>query len=320
MKMYSFVLLATAFTTMAVYGEPIDLGCNARGPLAALQGSAALRKAIGDANAANFLGSVYDVNGQRLSPGSYKHLQCPLFIDSSAEPSAAASKAILRAEAGIRAEEPEQQASTAAGQITPILVLGASGVVAQFPQPETRNAEPQEKPQAARNADAGRTEKRRDATAVSDLALDNQQLQPETSKPRQEMMVQALAVPGPKQVDGPREQNSSSVQSQKSLFLSFAESTGLIRHARTGDSEASLEFNPVMVLFDFLALFSAVLAFSLLVFHPGFRTPEVHSRADVYRAVLNSIDLEMQPPVHMTTRRAPSVQTPASPLMFPVAH
>jgi hypothetical protein len=319
MKMYSFVLLATAFTTMAVYGEPIDLGCNARGPLAALKGSVAFRKAIGDANAANFLGSVYDVNGERLSSGSYKHLQCPLFIDSSAEPSAAASKAILLAEARVRVEEPEQQA-TAAGQITPILVLGASGVVAQFPQPETRNAEPQEKPQAARNAEAGITEKRRGVTAVSGLGLDNQQLQPETSKPRQELMVQALAVPSPKQVEGPREQNSSAVQSQKSLFLSFAESTGLIRHARSGESEASLEFNPVMVMFDFLALFAAVLAFSLLVFHPGFRTAEVHSRADVYRAVLNCIDLETQPPVHVTTRRTPSVQAPASPLMFPVAH
>jgi hypothetical protein len=318
MKTYNFVLLAMAFTTMAVYGEPIDLGCNARGPLAALKGSAAFRKAIGDANAANFLGSVYDVNGQRLSSESYKHLQCPLFIDSSAEPSAAASKAILRAEARVRAEEPEQQA-TAVPQDAPILVLGAAGVVAQFPQPETRNAEPQEKLQAARNAEARRTEERRGATAVSDLGLDNQQLRPETSKPRHESMVQALTVPSPKQVDRPREQSSSLAQSQKSLVLSFAEATGLIRQARSGESEASLEFNPVMVLFDFLALFAAVLAFSLMVFHPGFRTAEVHNRADVYRAVLNSIDLETQSPVHVTPRRAPSVQAPASAMMFPVA-
>jgi hypothetical protein len=218
----------------------------------------------------------------------------------------------------VQAEEPEQQA-TAAAQNTPILVLGASGVVAQFPQPETRNAEPQEKPQVARNAEAGRTEKRRGATAVSDLGLDNQRLQPETSKPRQELMVQALAVPGPKQVDGARERNSSIVQSQKSLVLSFAEATGLIRQARTGESEAALEFNPVMVLFDFLALFAAVLAFSLLVFHPGFRTAEVHHRADVYRAVLNSVDLETQQPVHVTLKRAPSAQAPASAIMFPVA-
>lgn len=318
MKTYNFVLLAMAFTTMAVYGEPIDLGCNARGPLAALKGSAAFRKAIGDANAANFLGSVYDVNGQQLSPGSFKALQCPLFIDSNAEPSAAASKAILRAEVRVRAEEPEQQA-IAPAQNSPILVLGAAGVVAQFPQPETRNAELQVKPQAARKAETPGTQDRRGATAVSGLGLESQQLQPETSKPRQELMFQASVVPSPKLVDRPREQSSSLAQSQKSLVLSFAEATGLIRQARTGDSEASLEFNPMMVLFDFVAFFAALLAFGLLVFHQGLRTAEVHSRADVYRAVLNGIDLETQPPVLKTPRRAQSAQAPASALMFPVA-
>jgi hypothetical protein len=313
MKMYSFVLLATAFATVAVYGEPIDLGCNGRGPLAALESSAAFRKAIGAGNPANFLSGVYDVNGQKLSPGSSKALQCPLFIDSNAEPSASASKAILMAETRVRAEEPKEQA-IAPAQNAPIMVVAAAGVVAQFPQPEVQKAETLEGPQAPVQAATGRVHKGRVAKAASVQALENQQVLSETSEPAQELTVHALAVPSPQQVEEKRERISSAGQSQKNEVLSFAEAIGLIRQVRTGAGVGSLEFNPVMVFFDFAALFSAVLAFCLLIVHPGFRTAVVnHNTVDRYREVLmRGIDPQAQAPVHFAPRRASRVSAQAA--------
>jgi hypothetical protein len=320
MKMYSFALLAMAFTTVAVSGEPIDLGCNARGPLAALKGSAAFRKAFGEANPANFLGSVYDVNGQQLSPGSFKALHCPLFIDSNAEPSASASTAILRAEAGVRAAEPEEQ-SIAADQNKPIMVLAAAGVVAQFPQPAILNPATQERLQAAPKAEARKAQDRRGATAARGLGLKNQQTQPGISKPSQELTPRALAVPSPKQIVEKRAQSSSVAQSQKSLVWSVAEATGLIRQARTGGSAGLPEFNPVMVLFDFAALFAAVLAFCLMVaYRPGLRLAPVQNRADLYRAVMDGVDLQSQQRVHLAPKRASSVPAAASAMMLGIGH
>ena len=320
MKMYYFPLLAMAFITTAVYGEPIDLGCNGRGPLAALDSSATFRKAIGEANPANFLSSVYDSNGQQISPESAKSLHCPLFIDSNSEPSASASMAILRAGVRVRAAEPEEQ-STAAAPNQPIMVLAAAGVVAQFQQPEIQKSETQEEPQAAPPAKAGRIQHRQVSIAASVLGLEKQQLQPETSKPSHGLEVHASAVPSSRQVVEKSEQHSAAAQFQKSPVLSFAEATGLLRQSRTGDSEAPLEFNPVMVLFDFVALFTAVLSCCLLVFDPGIRTPAEHQRrADMYRAALGGIDLRQQQPVQAAPGRASAVPAQVSALMFRVGH
>jgi hypothetical protein len=264
------------------------------------------------------LSSVYDVDGQQISPSSFKALQCPLFIDSSAEPSASASRAILMAEARVRAEEPKEQ-TAAPAQNTPIVVMAAAGVVAQFPQPEMQESKTQQTPQAASKAQARKTQSRRVATAVSDLGLQNQQLRPETSKPGQELTLQILAGSSPQQVEGTRERQSSLSQSQKSLILSFAETTGLLRQTRTGNSEALLEFNPMIVLLDFVAFFAAVLAFCLLVYHSGLHTAAVPNRADLYRALMDGMDLRAQQPVRRTHRRAPTMQASASALMFPVA-
>jgi hypothetical protein len=306
MKTYNFVLLAMALTTVAVYGEPIDLGCNARGPLAALNSSTAFREVIGGANPANFLSSVYDANGQRLTPVSFKTLQCPLFVDSNAEPSVSASKAILRAEAGGRAEMPEAQ-STAAVENQPITVISAAGVVAQFPQPEMQQPETPEIPQAVSKAETGRTQNRRAETVAPDLRLADQGLSQGTPKPRQELAAHVLNVPSPKQLVEKREQIPSVAQSQNSPILSFAEATGLIRQPRTWGSGALLEFNPIMALFDFVALFATVLAFCLVIFRPGLRTYSLRVRPGQFRAASNRFDFRAQEGVRSTPRRVPAV-------------
>jgi len=306
MKMHNFVLFGVVFSAVAVYGEPIDLGCHVHGPLAALNSSAAFREVIGAANPANFLSSVYDVNGQQLTPGSFKALQCPLFIDSNAKPSASASNAILRAEGNARVKAPEEQ-TTAAVQDQPFMVLAATGVVAQFLQPELQKAETQEGPQAAPKAETSRARNTRGRALASGLVPENQQLTRKISKPRREWTVHALAAPRPKDVNVERAQISSVARSQNSPVLSFAEAIGLARPSRTGDSTALLESNPIMVLFDFVGSLAAVLGLCLLVVHQGRRAFGVRTKLELYRAALNRLDLRTLEPNRVTSRRALSV-------------
>jgi hypothetical protein len=305
MKIHNFVLLGMAFATMAVYGEPINLGCNARGPLAALDSSVAFREAIGAANPANFLASVYDVNGQQLSPASSKALQCPLFIDSNAVASASSSRAILSAEASVRSEKPKQQAAAPVAvpvENETILILSAAGVVAQIPQPEIRNPEPQEKPlakslakhhakpHAALRAEAGKTQNGRVVTTASVLGFENELLQSGASKLGQELKALAPALPAPKQIEAAKAQSVSAVQYQQSAFLSLAQALRLIKQVQIRGSQSALEFDPLMVLLDFFALFAAILAFCLLVFYPGLATAVVQNSTDRYRTALTRID------------------------------
>lgn len=310
MKMRNFVLFAVASSTMAIYGEPIDLGCNARGPLAALNSSVAFRKAIGAGNPANYLSSISDVNGQQLSPGSSKALQCPLSIDSNALPSPSASKAILLAEARVRSHQLEQQ-PVAPGQASPILVSAAAGVVAAFPQPDNQKSETQVVPQAAPRAEAGGTPARRSAPVASDPGRQDQQFQTGSLEAKREWTLQPLAVPSPKKAEKKNEQSIPAAGSQENGVLSLAEAIGLIRQTRTANSVGLLEFDPVMVLFDFLGLFSAVLAFCLLVFHPGLRTAAVRSKADLYRAILRGDDLRAPEALQVAPRRSPPAQAQA---------
>ena len=289
MKMRSFVLLAMASAAMTAYGEPIDLGCSARGPLAALNNSVAFREAIGSANPANFLGSVYDVNGQLLSPLSAKSMHCPLFIDSNATPSASASNAILSAQAIVRAEKPAEQSATPV-ENKPIMVISAAGVVDQIPQPEQKNSETKQEPLAAPKAAASTIQNRRIVPAVSALGHENSQLQSEVSKPRQQLTVQAAVVPIPKLVEETRQQIIAAVGSEQNSVLSLAQAIRLVRQVQIRNSEAVLEFNPVMVLLDFSALFAAILAFCLMVFHPRSRVPAVDETTDPYHVTLRRID------------------------------
>jgi hypothetical protein len=311
MRTYSFVLLGVAFSAMAAYGEPIDLGCNARGPLAALENSAEFRDAIGTANPANFLSSVYDVNGQRLAPGFLKALQCPLFIDSAAEPSASESKAILRAELSAPANSPDVQATKLVLNQS-ITVASAAGIVDQIPQPEIVKAEIQEKPQFAPNEVTGRKHNRRVETAVVGLRHPKEPMPRETSKARQDLMVQASSAPSPAPSVEKKDRISTVVDTQNSQILSLAEATGLIRQSRNAYSGASLEINPVMALFDFVALFAAVLGFGVLLIYPGRKTFGVRSKSELYWAALNGLDARMPEPVRVAPRRPAAVSRSAS--------
>lgn len=307
MKMSNFVLLILAFGTITVYGDPIDLGCNPRGPLAALKSSAAFREAIGEANPANFLSSVYDVNGQRLTPGSFKALHCPLFVNSNAEQSASASKAILRAEARVQTKAPVVEVA-ATVQNQSITILSAAGVVAQVPQPEISKVGVPETSQAASKVETGRIETRRVETAVADLRPAHEKLPQESPKSGLELPGRAVSVPSATPAEEKREYLSSVTQSQNSPIMSLAEATGLIRQSKTAYSGASLEINPFMALFDFAAFFAAVLAFGLLVFQRRRQTVEVRaSRSELYRAALSGFDLRVQEPVRVAPRRPPAV-------------
>jgi hypothetical protein len=304
MKMRNLTLFGMVLASMAAYGEPINLGCSARGPLAALNGSVAFREAIGAANPANFLGSVYDVNGQQLSPETAKALQCPLFIDSTASPSASMSKAILSAQASARTGKAEEQTAAPAESKT-VTVLAASGVVLQFPQPEmadTKEAETQAEPQtktqadqhakppATSKAESSRNPNGRVVMTASVAGPESERLRSAASKLGQELKAIAAEVPTPKLVEEVRERSASAVESQKSWVLSLAQAILLVRQVGTRGSEAALEFNPLMALLDFVALFGAIFAFCLLVFYPRLATAAVQRRTDLYRSALASSD------------------------------
>jgi hypothetical protein len=270
-----------------------------------LKSSTAFREAIGEANPANYLSSVYDVNGQRLTPGSFKALQCPLFVNSNAQQSASASKAILRAEARVQTKATAVEVA-ATVQNQSITIFSAAGVVAQVPQPEILKVGAPEKLQVPSKVETGRTETRRVESAVADLRRAHEKSPQETSKSGLDLPDRALSVPSATPAEEKREYLSSITQSQNSPIVSFAEATGLIRQSKTAYSGASLEINPFMAFFDFVALFAAVLAFGLLVFRPVRQASEVRvSRSDLYRAALSGFDLRLQEPVRVAAPRRP---------------
>jgi hypothetical protein len=296
MKMRNLVMCAMAIAAVPAYGEPIDLGCSARGPLAALTDSVAFREAIGAANPANFLGSVYDVNGLQLSSATAKSMRCPLFIDSDASSSASASKAILRAEASAQAVKAEEQ-TVARVESKSIVVLSAAGEVARLPQPETNRSEVQAKPQEATKAQLARTQSTRVVSPASSPAPQNSQLHAEVSQAvvsriTQEQPAPAAAVWIPRQVEATAEQSAPAAQTEQSWALSVAQATRLIRQVKVRGNDAVLEFNPAMVLFDFTALFGAILACGVLVFNPRPATASANERRDLYSEALTRIDPE----------------------------
>jgi hypothetical protein len=66
----------------------------------------------------------------------------------------------------------------------------------------------------------------------------------------------------------------------------------LIKQVQIRGSQSELEFDPLMVLLDFFALFAAILAFCLLVLYPGLTTAVVRSSTNRYRTALTRIDPE----------------------------
>ncbi len=267
MRMRNFVLFGIVFTSMAVYAEPIDLGCSARGPLAALSSSAAFREAIGGANPANFLGSVYDVNGQQLSPQSSKAMKCPLFIDSDAKPSASASKAILSAEAGIRTARPEPQ-FTAAAESRALVVSSVEGVLAVIPQPEIAASIVQEKPQAAPKRETGSAPSRHIVRTVPASALKKEQVRSEVAKLGPQPAAPAPVAQSPKRVEVLTGRSAPANPPQENMALSVGRAMGLIRQVETRSRGPVLEIDPLMMLLYFLALFVVVGAAALLMFNP----------------------------------------------------
>ena len=304
MRTYNFLVLGVAFSAMAVSGQTIQLGCNARRPLMALKNSTAFREAIGSANPANFLSSVYDVNGQRLTPESFRSLQCPLFVNSDAAPSASASNAILRAEAkGGTTAVKEQTSAVTAGQ--PITILSAAGVVAEIPLAEMHTTATQELPQAAPPVVAARVRIKQAERAVSSLKPEDPKVQPETFQPVPELPAQALAVTGAAQAQAieTRQNVSLARQSEDRTLLTFGEASGLIRLSRNGDGVASLEINPVLALLFFTAVFGAVMVLGLMIFRPGPREFRVRVKSTVLRAAMSGLDARVPEPVRVTARR-----------------
>ena len=300
MRMRNFVLFGMAFASLAVYAEPINLGCSPRGPLAALSSSAAFREAIGDANPANFLGSVYDVNEQQLSPQSTKALQCPLFIDSDATPSASASKAILSAEAGLlRAGKPEKKSATPTEDGT-VVISSAAGVVDTIQLPPMRTSGAQERPQAAPKPKANKTQRTRTATAVSRLRPDIPQIQREAPSPKPQLAVQAEAVQSPRQVEKNLEQSAPTSRSEENLALSVAQTMRLIRRVETRGGQSVLEFNPLMAVVYFLALFVFAGALALPFFQPRPLTAPVHNKFALLQTGSSGFDSS----VHFGVNRA----------------
>ncbi len=267
MRMRNFVLFGIAFASMAVYAEPINLGCSARGALAALTSSVAFREAIGDANAANYLGSVYDASGQQLSPQSAKALHCPLFIDSDAQPSASASKAILSAEAAARTAKPELQAAAPVAHGA-LVVSSVEGIVAVVPQPEVAVSKAQDQPQVAPKRETASARTRHVVKATSVTGPVKQQTRSEVAQVRPEPAPPVAAAQSPKQVEVTNRQSTPATQREESLVLSFGRALGMIRQVETGGRAPVLEIDPLMMLLYFLALFVLVGAVALLAFNP----------------------------------------------------
>lgn len=315
--MRHFVPIALVFATVAAYGEPIELGCSARGPLAALQSSSAFRKAIGGANPANYLGSVYDQNGTQLSPESFKTLRCPLFIDSSATPSASRSKAILNAEVGIVvAKQVVQTAATVEKQ--PLTVFSAAGVVAQLPTSELSGARSQERPQPAPKEKAALAAKAQVVLPSPELPLQSRQVAAEASQPAPAEPVAAASEPGGAPVEDYATPSYSADPVQDNWLLSLAQALRLIRQVQGSGGESAFVFNPAMVLVDFLALFMAILSFSLLVFHPGSPVAVVRSRVDVYRDALKRVEFQPRQPVLATSRSTRIVAVPEAGMLLTI--
>lgn len=318
MRMRNCVLFGVAFASMAAYAEPINLGCSARGPLAALSNSAAFREAIGDANPANFLGSVYDVNGQQLSPQSSKAMQCPLFIDSDATPSAAASKAILRAEASIRTAKPEPQ-STAPAETGAIVISSAAGVVFEIPQQGFAISSVQDRRLDASKPETGSARTRRNiqAQAAPASVLKKEEIRSEAAKMGPEPTAHVEVAQHQRQVEVTGRQSVPAIQPQESLALSLGRTLGLIRQVETRGRGPVLEIDPLMMFVYFLALFVAVGVVALLVFTPRAPATPAQRRLELLEAesmrfaaldryAIRQTDvpvLKMQKPVQTAPRR-----------------
>ena len=315
--MRTHVPLAMVFAAVALYGEPIELGCNARGPLAALRSSATFLKAIGDANPANYLGSVYDASGQRLSSGTYKALRCPLFIDSTATPSAAASKAILRAEVGIRVARSEEQAIAVAG-VKPLAVYSAAGVVVELPPSLMKQSGPEQRPQEAAKPQE-RASGRQVETASTAPTLGNETAQAKANAPRESALPPSVqAAPPDDPVQEERVEASTANASQVGVALTLGQAFRLVRRVETRDGETTYELDPAVALVHFLALFGMILAFGLLIVHPGRPVENIRTRMDIYREVLKSVEFQTQQSAPVRSQQMRIVSGQESALLFPV--
>lgn len=323
----NFVVFAMAFAGLAAYGEPINLGCSARGPLAALRSSAEFREAFGSANPANFLGGVYDVNGVRLSPLSSRALQCPLFIDSDATPSASASKAILSAEANLRAPRPNPQ-TTAPTPIesSTLVVESASGVVAEIPVPVVANPAAQAAVSASPSPEPRGIRSRRAIEAASKLTVSKERTLSEVAKSAPEPPVQAQVLQAPSRVDAPRAQITPAIQApqvDEELVLSLGLKLGLIRKVERPFGQTALEFNPLMMVLYFLALFVVAGAAALLFWSPRYPTAAVRRRLDPLETVFrrfespDGLPIRGSVPAMRAPRPVPASRRHAAPSLVP---